>query len=136
MFEKSTGPICHKNHTCQLNRVQVAILINFIRKIKMTINEECSQHSITIPMIFSFELVCFAYLMDCIPFWIQFLVQHYQIENESRPHCLMRHGWEELNHHNTFPSWMMYLNPHHKWSRNQSWKTGCLFFSFDNYKEL
>ena len=72
-----------------------------------------------------FELLC--YLMDCIPFWIQYKLHNNQFENESRPHCLKRHGWEEWNHHNTFPSWMIYLNHHHKWSRNHSWKDRLFF---------
>ena len=71
-----------------------------------------------------FKLMC--YLMDCIPFWIQLLLHSHQIEIESRSHCLKRHGWEELNHHNTFPSWMMYLKLRHKWSRNPSWKNRVL----------
>ena len=72
--------------------------------------------------IHGFELLSFAYLLDCIPIGIQLLYKDYQLENESRPHCLKRYDWEELNHHNTFLLWVMYLNPHHKWSRNQSWK--------------
>ena len=73
-----------------------------------------------------FELMC--YLLDGILFWIQLLFDSRQIESESRPHCLKRHGWEELNHQNTFPSWVMYLNHHHKWSRNHSWKNRLFVF--------
>ena len=73
-----------------------------------------------------FELMC--YLMDCIPFWIHYKLHSHQIEIESRSHCLKRHGWEELNHHNTFPSWVMYLKHHHKWSRNPSWKNRVFVF--------
>ena len=79
------------------------------------------------PTIFNnFELLC--YLMDCIPLWIQILFQSSQNENESRPHCLKRLGLEELKYHNTFPSWAMNLNHHHKWSRNHSWKN--TYFGF------
>ena len=82
------------------------------------------------------KLMCFSYLLDYIPFGIHYKCSSYQIENESRPYCLKRHGWEELNHHNTFPSWMMYLKHRHKWSRNHSWKMVSLLFSYDNSKEL
>ena len=76
------------------------------------------------------ELMWFAYFLDCIPFWIQLLLHPRQNENESRPPCLKRHGLEELNHHNTFQSWVMYLKHHHKWSRNHIWKVIYLVFSF------
>ena len=74
-----------------------------------------------------FELMC--YLLDCIPFWIHHKLHCHQIENESKPHCLKRHGWVELNYHNTFRSWVMYLNHHHKWSRNHNWKNQDVCFS-------
>ena len=50
-----------------------------------------------------FELLCFAYLLVGIPFGTRLLYHYNQIENESISYCLKRHGWEELNHHNTFP---------------------------------
>ena len=92
---------------------------------------------------FCFELMWFTYLLDCIPFWIQLPFHPCQNQNESRPHCLMRHDWEELNHRNTFPSWVMYLKHHHKWSKNPSYqKISCCFFliwqlqKFSTYPQL
>ena len=76
-----------------------------------------------------FELMCFACLLDCIPFWTHFHC-HYnrQFQNEPLFLCLKICGLVELNHHNTFPSWVMYLNHHHKWSRNHSWKNRLFVF--------
>ena len=67
-------------------------------------------------------LSMYSYLLHCIPIWIQMKCLTHPNKNEWIGGCLKWFGWVELNDHNTFPSWMMYLKHHHKWSRSHSWK--------------
>ena len=76
-------------------------------------------------VLFWIDVFCLPVGLYSIPL-LQYTGQN---ETESRPHCLKRHGWEELNIHNTFPSRMMYLNHYHKWSKNPSWKKTLVCFS-------
>ena len=61
-------------------------------------------------------------MLHCIPIWIQFQYHPYQNKNEGRGGCLKRFGWVAGNPHNLeFHAWVMYLNPRHKLSMNQTW---------------